>query len=199
MEERKFPKTHTEALRLGLIYYFTGKPCKRGHICERFASSRACRQCVYARNRKRTTEEDYWIDYGDEKYKERKRQASKRYYQRNKAKWDKVFIKRRKQEKLANRAATEADKQAMKRMKLEAQIRTMDSGVKHEVDHVIPLIHPKVSGLSTKHNLQVLTKTANRRKGARFNQEQQSKIQMKLIKKPPGEGYEGVPSGSSSR
>jgi len=185
VEKSKYPSTHTEALRLGLTYYFTGKPCKHGHVCERFTSSRACRQCVYARNRRRTVEEDYWIDYGDEAYKQRKREASKRYYQRNKAKWDKMFAKRRKQEKLAKRVATEADKQALKRMKLEAQIRTMDSGVKHEVDHVIPLIHPKVCGLTTKHNLQVLTKAQNRRKAARFNQDKESRVQLQLIKKAP--------------
>jgi len=188
MEERKYPKTHQEAKRQGVTYYFTGEPCKHGHICERFASSRACRQCVYARNRKRTVTEDYWVNYGDEEYKERKREASRRYYQRNKAKWDKMFAKRRRQEKLARRAATETDNQAMKRMKLEAQIRTIDSGVKHEVDHVIPLIHPKVCGLSTKHNLQVLTKAANRRKAARFDQAKESKLQLKLIKKPSEEG-----------
>lgn len=191
MEKSKYPSTHTEALRLGLTYYFTGKPCKHGHICERFASSRACRQCAYARNRKRTVEEDYWIDYGDEAYRERKREASRRYYQRNKTKWDGQLRKRRKQEKLARRVATEADNQAIKRMKLEAQIRTIDSGVKHEVDHIIPLVHEKVCGLSTKYNCQVLTKAANRRKGARFDQDKQSKIQMRLIKKPPEGGHEG--------
>lgn len=187
MEKRKFPRTHKEAQRLGVTYYFTGDPCKRGHVCERFASSRACKECVYERNRKRTTQEDYWLDYGDEVYKERKREASRRYYQRNKSKWDKMFVKRRKQERLARRASTEADNQAYKRMKLEAQIRTMDTGVKHEVDHIIPLIHPKVSGLTTKHNLQVLTKAANRRKAARFDQDKESKVQEDLLKKKPSE------------
>ena len=185
MEKSKYPSTHTEARRLGVTYYYTGKPCKHGHVCERFASSKACKQCVYERNRERTVKEDYWIDYGDEAYKERKREASRRYYQRNKARWDKMFVKRRKQEKLSKRAATDRDKQALKRMRLEAQIRTIDSGVKHEVDHVIPLIHPKVCGLTTKHNLQVLTKAANRRKGARFDQDKQSKVQLHLIKKAP--------------
>lgn len=187
MEKSKYPSTHTEARRQGVTYYFTGKPCKHGHICERFASSKACKQCTYKRNRERTVKEDYWINYGDEAYRERKREASRRYYQNNKHKWDQIFVKRRKQEKLSKRAATERDTQALKRMRLEAQIRTIDSGVKHEVDHVIPLIHPKVSGLSTKHNLQVLTKAANRRKGARFDQDKQSKVQLHLIKKAPPE------------
>lgn len=185
MEERKFPKTHTEAKRQGVTYYFTGKPCKHGHVCERFASSKACKECVYQRNRDRTVKEDYWIDYGDAKYKERKREASKRYYQKNKHKWDTMFANRRKYERLSRRPATDRDNLELKRMKLEAQLATINSGVKHEVDHIIPLIHEKVCGLSTKHNCQVLTKAENRRKGSRFNQAEQSRIQMQLIKKAP--------------
>ena len=30
----------------GLTYYFTGKPCKRGHIDYRFVSSGGCKRCV---------------------------------------------------------------------------------------------------------------------------------------------------------
>jgi len=185
MEKRKFPKTHAEAKRQGVTYYFTGKPCKRGHVCERFASSKSCKECVYERNRKRTVNEDYWIDYGDEAYKERKREASRRYYQRNKHKWDKMFANRRKYERLSRRPSTDADRLEFKRMKLEAQLATINSGVKHEVDHIIPLIHDKVCGLSTKHNCQVLTKAENRRKGSRFDQDKQSRIQLQLIKEAP--------------
>ena len=183
MEERKFPKTHQEARRQGVTYYFTGKPCKHGHVCERFASSKACKQCVYKRNRERTLKEDYWIDYGDEAYKEKKREASRRYYQENKSKWDKAFVKRRKQEKLAKRVSTERDKLQIKRMKLEAQLATINTGVKHEVDHIVPLIHEKVCGLHTAANCQVLTKADNRRKGARFNANKQAKELLESIKK----------------
>jgi hypothetical protein len=187
MEERKFPKTHQEARRQGVTYYFTGKPCKHGHVCERFASSKACKQCTYKRNRERTVKEDYWIDYGDAAYKERKREASRRYYQKNKARWDKMFVNRRRQEKLAKRVSTERDTLEIKRMKLEAQLATINTGIKHEVDHIIPLIHEKVCGLHTASNCQVLTKADNRRKGARFDQAKQSKIQMAILKKKPTE------------
>ena len=185
MEKSKFPKTHQEARRQGVTYYFTGKPCKHGHVCERFASSKACKQCVYKRNRERTIKEDYWIDYGDEAYKEKKREASRRYYQENKSKWDKMFVKRRKQEKLAKRVSTECDKLQIKRMKLEAQLATINTGIKHEVDHIVPLIHEKVCGLHTAANCQVLTKADNRRKGARFNANQQAKELLKSLKKKP--------------
>lgn len=34
-----------EAREKGVRYYFTGKPCPRGHIGPRFASIRRCRKC----------------------------------------------------------------------------------------------------------------------------------------------------------
>jgi hypothetical protein len=37
--------TRAEAKAAGLKRYFTGTPCKRGHIAERFVNDRACTQC----------------------------------------------------------------------------------------------------------------------------------------------------------
>lgn len=39
------PISRQEALAAGLKRYFTGKPCKSGHISERFVSTRGCVQC----------------------------------------------------------------------------------------------------------------------------------------------------------
>lgn len=37
--------TRAEARNQGLKRYFTGKPCKRGHVCERIVSSLTCMEC----------------------------------------------------------------------------------------------------------------------------------------------------------
>jgi 5-methylcytosine-specific restriction endonuclease McrA len=37
-----------DARSRGLKRYFTGQPCKRGHLCDRFTSSRACVECLRA-------------------------------------------------------------------------------------------------------------------------------------------------------
>lgn len=37
--------TRREAIRRGLSHYFTGKPCKRGHVAERQTSDRECIPC----------------------------------------------------------------------------------------------------------------------------------------------------------
>jgi hypothetical protein len=38
--------TRAEAKARGLKRYFTGKPCKRGHVCERIISNRRCVECL---------------------------------------------------------------------------------------------------------------------------------------------------------
>lgn len=41
-----------EALKAGDKYYFTGKPCKRGHIAKRFVSSFECIECSQRASKK---------------------------------------------------------------------------------------------------------------------------------------------------
>jgi 5-methylcytosine-specific restriction endonuclease McrA len=43
--------TRDEALALGLGRYFTGEPCKNGHVAERYARGRACVECTLIANR----------------------------------------------------------------------------------------------------------------------------------------------------
>jgi 5-methylcytosine-specific restriction endonuclease McrA len=43
--------TLAEAREAGLLYYFTGKPCKRGHIAERHVSGRSCLECHHVRSK----------------------------------------------------------------------------------------------------------------------------------------------------
>lgn len=43
--------TRQEAIKNGLGRYFTGKPCKRGHLCERYTSAKHCIKCDYEKNK----------------------------------------------------------------------------------------------------------------------------------------------------
>ncbi len=49
--------TRTQADALGLHTYFTGKPCKHGHVALRYVDTRACLVCkrIYARNNRKTS------------------------------------------------------------------------------------------------------------------------------------------------
>ena len=46
-------RSRKQAMTLGLKHYFTGKPCKHGHIAERVARSGRCLECERERTRKR--------------------------------------------------------------------------------------------------------------------------------------------------
>jgi hypothetical protein len=60
-----------------------------------------------------------------------------------------------------------ADLAAIERFYVEADRLTRATGIKHEVDHIYPIQGRNVCGLHVETNLQILTKTANIRKGNR--------------------------------
>lgn len=182
MEKRKFPASQREALRQGVTYYFTGKSCKHGHIVERFASNKNCCECVRIRNRSRTKTKNYWVNYGDEEYRARKKEYAKSYYKKYKQKHREWVSKRRRLEKSAS-VATKKGITELRRIKLEAQMLSIDTGIKHEVDHIIPLIHEKICGLHVPANVQILTKQKNRAKASRFCAKTQEEELMAMLKK----------------
>jgi len=44
------PKTRREAVDAGLTFYFTGKPCKSGHMMPRYAKTGSCKGCQHNYN-----------------------------------------------------------------------------------------------------------------------------------------------------
>jgi 5-methylcytosine-specific restriction endonuclease McrA len=60
------------------------------------------------------------------------------------------------------------DKAAIVRIYEEARRLTLETGIPHEVDHIIPLRGKLVCGLHIALNMQIITRTANRRKHNRL-------------------------------
>lgn len=60
-----------------------------------------------------------------------------------------------------------ADKKAISAFYAEAARLTAETGVEHEVDHIVPLQSRRVCGLHVENNLQILTSQANKEKGNR--------------------------------
>jgi 5-methylcytosine-specific restriction endonuclease McrA len=62
-----------------------------------------------------------------------------------------------------------ANKNKIDQFYIQARQLTEETGIPHEVDHIIPSNHPSVCGLHVENNLQILTKSENRRKSNSFN------------------------------
>ncbi|MGG5289976.1 HNH endonuclease signature motif containing protein [Pseudomonas shirazensis] len=77
------------------------------------------------------------------------------------------------QRKSALQCATPSwvDLKAVKAVYAESRRLTAETGVKHEVDHIIPIRGKRVCGLHVPWNLRVITKAANARKHAKFGDE----------------------------
>lgn len=61
-----------------------------------------------------------------------------------------------------------ADLEAIRQIYLECQKVSEETGIKHEVDHIIPLQGKNVSGLHVHYNLQILPAEQNRQKSNKY-------------------------------
>lgn len=92
------------------------------------------------------------------------------YNKKSGAKWAKnnaglknaITAKRR--SALKHRTVPWADQNKIKSFYLEAAKMTRETGVSHEVDHILPLQGRTVSGLHVENNLQIIPRRDNRRK-----------------------------------
>ena len=85
---------------------------------------------------------------------------------RKKAEWSAYIVQRRK--KRDKSIPPWADKSAIRELYIKARQLTLETGVKHEVDHIIPSNHNLVCGLHVENNLQILTEFENIRKSNSF-------------------------------
>jgi len=186
LDTSTLPRTRTEAKAAGATHYFTGEPCKHGHIAPRKTKG-ACVECLKVEwalgNEKRAS---YFATYN----KSAAGQAAKqRYYEANKdavkarATARPTEDKRRYQEKWASenvvytRALTKArrrkhrlatpkwlkrlDMLAIRHLYQIAVTMTRTTGEAYVVDHIIPLQHEDVCGLHVPWNLRVITRKEN--------------------------------------
>lgn len=173
-----------EAKAIGSIRYFTGKPCKHGHIAERHTSDGACLECsrikssnVYKENREekcllasqyRASNPEKILAAG-KKYREthrEKRLASKRNY------WKQYPEKRAEadQKKRARKINSlplwfgEFDAFVWYEAFLLGELREKATGIKWHSDHMIPMRGRDASGLHVANNCQVIPAVLNIRK-----------------------------------
>ena len=181
-----------QAKSLGLTSYFTGLPCKHGHIAPRHIWNSGCSECSRLRE---TTKSAKRRAKHPEKIKEYKRRdylkrrdkvlASCAKYRAENGEARRAYFKKYKQENngrvtagnkkrdLAKKNRTPCwltadDTWLMKEIYELSALRTKSTGVQWHVDHIIPLQGKKVSGLHVPTNLQIILGKDNIVKNNRF-------------------------------
>jgi len=129
-----------------------------------------CKQCKCASNRK-------WHDQN----KEYHRELTQRWYQENKEshlKNSKKWYEANKYRKLESYYAREqrvkratpdwVERKELQEIYKQCAEINKETGIQHQVDHIIPLCNDYVCGLNVPNNLQIITAEENLRKANRF-------------------------------
>lgn len=132
-----------EAEAIGQRWYFTGKPCKFGHVSKRHVKG----YCYVCNNLK-------WH----------------RWYRKDKDKWRKYNGPRAAKHRAdkIQRTPPWADLDKIKTVYIEATRISKETGIVHHVDHIVPLMGRKVSGLHVFENLQIIPARDNLSKSNNF-------------------------------
>jgi 5-methylcytosine-specific restriction endonuclease McrA len=185
-----YPKTRKEAKALGASHYFTGEPCTRGHVAPRKTKG-VCVECMQEdwtadNERRKLKPKSEAAKAAGRKYYEQNRELVKaravsrpasrvkKYKDAWKAKNPELVQasanawKRRARE-AAPRWLTPDQKKHIAAIYLQARALTKRTGVKHVVDHIIPLRSEVVCGLHVPWNLQILTHIENSHKSNRLD------------------------------
>jgi len=93
--------------------------------------------------------------------------ARAKEWRRNNLASDCAKVSRRRALKI-NATPTWADKCKIKAIYIESADKTVSTGVKHNVDHIVPLNSDKVCGLHCEDNLQIILATDNVKKSNKF-------------------------------
>ena len=189
MDTTNLPKTRAEAKATGAKYYFTGEPCKHGHVAPRKTKG-ACVDCLKVEWEKTNqTRAEYFRSYNRrEDVKEKKHdwylenreqvieaasirpQHVKREYQEAWKERNTVWVRadtkarRRKHRQAMPPWLSRKQKSEVREVYKTAITLTKITGTQYVVDHIYPLRSEVVCGLHVPWNLRPVTQEENLRK-----------------------------------
>jgi 5-methylcytosine-specific restriction endonuclease McrA len=189
MDTANLPKTRKEAQETGNKYYFTGQPCKHGHIAPRKTKG-ACVACLKVEWQQAADKRaEYFKQYNQrEDVKDNKHE----WYQKNRDRviataqtrpaeqlreyrnvWkenNKIQVRadtkarRRKHRQATPKWLTRAQKSQIRQLYQIAITMSQTTGEQYVVDHIVPLRSDEVCGLHVPWNLRVITQEENLKK-----------------------------------
>lgn len=186
MDTSNLPKTRAEAKAIGATHYFTGEPCKHGHIAPRKTKG-ACVECLKSewqrgavtradyfaeRNRNEDVKKkkhEWYLQHRDEviararlQTREQKRAYQAAWKARNVV-WVRADTKtrRRKHRQATPPWLTRKQKSEMRALYQIAITMAKTTGELYVVDHIYPLRSEVVCGLHVPWNLRVITREEN--------------------------------------
>jgi len=186
MDTTNLPKTRAEAQASGAKYYFTGEPCKHGHIAPRKTKG-ACIECLKDEwQQANVTRADYFKAYNKS---EAGKEAKQEYYAKNRdaviaraqarpAEEKRAYKQKYKQENpdlykaltsfrrkrfqdATPKWLTHSQKTAIRELYKIAMIMSRTTKERYVVDHIVPINGETVCGLHVPWNLRVITQDDN--------------------------------------
>ena len=166
----------SEAIKLALTHYYTGKPCTHGHLATRRVNDRVCMDCDKATKKRAAIENAEHSKAKKQASYERNKHhilAQKRVYrQNNKGLVNALVAGRKKHIKVATPKWVDSEELwLIKEAYALAALRTKQFGFSWHVDHIIPLQGKLVSGLHVISNMRVIPGITNIQKKNRYEVE----------------------------
>jgi hypothetical protein len=194
MDTTHLPKTRSEAKAQGVKFYFTGEPCKHGHVAPRKTKG-VCVACMKEESKAACiTRADYFADYNRS---DAGQEAKHRYYEKNKlqviaraqarpAVEKRIYkstykqsnpdlykaltsFRRRRFRDATPPWLTHKQKSEIRNLYRIAITMSQTTGEQYVVDHIVPLRHKLVCGLHTYENLRVIKAKENLLKSNKFS------------------------------